>query len=611
MQTQKGFSILTGIIIVLAIIAVILFGGIFAYQYFAPKSQAPTTNVQPNPSAQNFNTQTEPSSNNNSANTTTDYQLFAKIPQGEDILTPQIKYVDDGIVNSGTYNGYHRIIALQISGEMGRAINYFVFVTQDYKKFYLDPSLLKNLNYKSSLDKNKVVGEVSGVPLNHPESITLGNFILERQDYYSTETFEGYSVAKNSNKLTSNVPGLKFYDQQTQEPFQSGGDTDFSSGVTKLVAVDQFGLIFSYFLVSKENYARQVQFNKSDNLWHENPFYLNTDFSPSMVSYSSYGSPIPGGCGGSSSIGYVLKNISINDLISVGTTQSGTKLYTFADKNSSLNQEEYKRKIKDVYEAGYEGAQAAAEKMNNATEPSHSDYVAQNPILIVQDPWNRFVAFGEWQYKIPGGCGKPVIYFYPDNLTEVKLSFRMPVYFTTDIPTYKNGWDVLANPDGTIRDLQPQFTDCSKINTQSFGSEYAVDACKNNAYPYLYWAGQVDNIYPQVNTGWVVARENLTSFIDQKLTIIGLNEKERVDMISYWVPELTAKDAPYYRISFFQTADMNNFAPMNIFPAPDTVIRVFLDWSPLAENNISIQSETLNHIDRHGFTVVEWGGLKQ
>jgi hypothetical protein len=56
---------------------------------------------------------------------------------------------------------------------------------------------------------------------------------------------------------------------------------------------------------------------------------------------------------------------------------------------------------------------------------------------------------------------------------------------------------------------------------------------------------------------------------------------------------------------------MNKFAPMNISPIPDTLIRVFLDWTPLAENDLNIQSETLTHIDRKGFTVVEWGGLKQ
>ncbi len=95
------------------------------------------------------------------------------------------------------------------------------------------------------------------------------------------------------------------------------------------------------------------------------------------------------------------------------------------------------------------------------------------------------------------------------------------------------------------------------------------------------------------------------------MTLIGLNAKEKSDMLSYWVPELIAKNAPYYRLSFFQTADMNAFVPMTITPKPDTLIRVFLDWSALSDNSLKIEPQNLRHIDRTGFTAVEWGGLKQ
>jgi len=47
---QKGISTLVGIIIIIAV-AIIAFGGVFAYEYFA-KSQTPTINVQPTPNFQ-------------------------------------------------------------------------------------------------------------------------------------------------------------------------------------------------------------------------------------------------------------------------------------------------------------------------------------------------------------------------------------------------------------------------------------------------------------------------------------------------------------------------------------------------------------------------------
>jgi hypothetical protein len=539
--------------------------------------------------------------------TNTDYKLL-KPSQTDNV--PPTKYIDDGVVDSGTYAGYHRVVMLQITGEMYSGVSYLVFITQDYKKFYFDSDLsLNSPNSLPAFDQTKVLGNVSDISLNHPAAISLGNFVLVRQNSYSASTFDDFTIGDNPAELSSNTSGLRFFANQS-----NNAQNNYIFGTTQLKAIDKYGLIFNYNLVSQENYLRQQAHISTD--YFENPFYQSIDFSPSFSAYTSYDIPIPGGCGGISSSGYVLKNITADDITPIGTTLSGTQLYTLVDVNHPLNQAEYKAKITNTYETS-DSSYAAdrkteAEKLNNGvSEPSYAEYVAKNPIIIFRDQWNRFIAVGEFQYQLMGGCGKPVVYLYPKTPTEVKVVLEKPTRFTVDIPTYKNGWDVTANPDGLLKDLQSQDTDCSAINTQVFGSEYAGDACKNNAYPYLYWAGQVDNFYPQADTGWVVAKENLSSFIDQKLTIIGLNEKERADMLSYWVPELTAKNTPYYRISFFQTADMNKFAPMNIIPKPNTLIRVFLDWAPLANNNVNIQPESLTHIDREGFTAVEWGGLKQ
>lgn len=52
---QKGISTLTGIII-LVIVALVLFGGVLAYQYYAAKSQIQNPNVQSNPNVSNTQT---------------------------------------------------------------------------------------------------------------------------------------------------------------------------------------------------------------------------------------------------------------------------------------------------------------------------------------------------------------------------------------------------------------------------------------------------------------------------------------------------------------------------------------------------------------------------
>jgi hypothetical protein len=286
-------------------------------------------------------------------------------------------------------------------------------------------------------------------------------------------------------------------------------------------------------------------------------------------------------------------------------TKSGVQLYTFKNPNDSINEDEYKQKITFAVSLGSPRSTTAS--------TTFEQYVKQNPVLIFEDPWGRWIGIGEIDYPIvTGGCGKPVIYLYPPKPTEVTVKFTTPMQLTTDIPTYANGWDVLANPDGELIDLQPNLTNCDSIDSTVSGSEYAQIACKQNDYPYLYWAGQASRQYPTPTGGWIVPQGNISDFLNQKLTKIGLTDKEKSDMMDYWVPELLAKNAPYYRISFFQTEQLNQFIPMQVTPNPDTVIRVFLDWSPLSSMPaVQPQPQVLNHINRPGFTLVEWGGLKQ
>jgi hypothetical protein len=71
-----------------------------------------------------------------------------------------MKYIDDGVIDSGTYVGYHRVFGLQISGEMSPSVSYYAFITQDYKKFYFDTDI-KYPNGQPDFDTTRVVGNVS------------------------------------------------------------------------------------------------------------------------------------------------------------------------------------------------------------------------------------------------------------------------------------------------------------------------------------------------------------------------------------------------------------------------------------------------------------------
>ena len=176
----------------------------------------------------------------------------------------------------------------------------------------------------------------------------------------------------------------------------------------------------------------------------------------------------------------------------------------------------------------------------------------------------------------------------------------------------KNGWKVFANPNGELKDLN-KFKECNDYEVNVFGHEYAKGACEKNAYPYLYWSGdRMGYSYETPNEGWYVAKRDLGSFMKHKLGELGLSHGESYDMREYWIPYLTKKNAPFYRISFLQTEEVNSLFPISVSPRPDTSIRIFIHWEALSGKPESeIPPQTLYKTDRKGFTLVEWGGLKK
>lgn len=587
------------------------------------------------------------------------------------------RYYQAGQFTSGKYQGYTRIImVLQNWGQRGYAVYelitkdqkdyYFVYQNGDFTQSQVSDS--RDPTY--GLDQSKIKGKINlsdSLPSVFPLNSQLGLYRHEIQvqgkdtgklDDLKNPVFE-YNLVTDLSGLTqlkSPNPNLKIYfksklDDQYLKYMSEDQKKDFSilsnyvEGSTEVLVTDQTGLIASYdqaYLAGipiyeesvknyekseKENNIKQQEYDAkraelekkgiTDTSSLGNYPFGNVPYprrpslrldSKQLTSvyplFNQYDVAIPQACATDVST-YLLKNISQDDLIEVGTFK-GRKINSFKDKNHPLNKLAYKNKTDIPEGKDYD------EFRKNL--PDYNTYSSKYPHLIFQDYWDRWVLLGEWDLKLAiGGCGKPVIYLYPLKPTEVSISFDKPVIFDNDIPKYNNGWNVLAYPDSTITDLQPQSTDCNQINSEMFGSEYTKDACLKNSYPYIYWSGQsLGGDYPTISDGWIVARDRLDSFLNEKLTEIGLNSKEKADMLSYWLVEMKNKNAPYYKISFLQSKDMNKIIPMTIYPKPDTLFRIFLDWLPLNKKPpFNIQPQYLDKVNRTGFTVVEWGGLKR
>ena len=193
---------------------------------------------------------------------------------------------------------------------------------------------------------------------------------------------------------------------------------------------------------------------------------------------------------------------------------------------------------------------------------------------------------------------KPVVYVYPEE--ERGLTMTIDVKGTLDMvypaperqvqteEGTRASWTVMASPDGTLSDAS------------------------GRTYPYLFWDGPVRQESPQ--QGFVVAREDAVPFLEEKLALLGLIDKESADFITYWAPRIRANE--YTFVSF----DASSYAQQVTYSftdeagapvEPDTFIRVFVTIRA-ADANEEVTPQVFGPTPtRTGFTVVEWGGTEE
>ena len=176
---------------------------------------------------------------------------------------------------------------------------------------------------------------------------------------------------------------------------------------------------------------------------------------------------------------------------------------------------------------------------------------------------------------------KPVIYLYPETETRVTVKLDLPGELTCAYPAYDGGWVVTAAPDGTLTDEHGQ------------------------TYNYLYWEGEVANGF-DFSKGFCVAGSDTAAFLEDALDRLGLTRREANEFLVYWLPRM--QDNPYNLIVFQQEAYTQS-AKLTVSPRPDSVLRVFMAWKPLARP-VDVPAQILPGFERRGFTLVEWGGAE-
>ena len=182
-----------------------------------------------------------------------------------------------------------------------------------------------------------------------------------------------------------------------------------------------------------------------------------------------------------------------------------------------------------------------------------------------------------------GGYAKPVLYLYPKkDKTKVTVSFKDSTKLTTTYPKFKNKWVVVANKNGDLHD-------------------------KDGKYYYgLYWE-EDGSTKVDFTKGYYVTKDNAISFLEDKLKVIGLNDRERNEFIMYWLPilEKNKKSIVYFE----QTKERQSFNKLNIEPKPDSLLRIAIHVKKVDKKPKNLTAQKLDHFERKGFTAVEWGGV--
>ncbi|MCX6810379.1 MAG: hypothetical protein NTY30_01410 [Candidatus Berkelbacteria bacterium] len=269
------------------------------------------------------------------------------------------------------------------------------------------------------------------------------------------------------------------------------------------------------------------------------------------------------GCGGAGgSFPIVLDTESLKTKTEVGSA-SGSKVYTVS-ADSTLAEFAYQIYLMD----GMTGKASKATMM------------ADLGLIVLQDGYGNWEGYLNDKYAPAVECGKPVIYLYPTKSEQV--SVKVGADITKSDPAYNSGWKVVASPSGLLT------TD-------------------NGLRDSLFWEGTGWGQYPAITSGTVVESAKVSETITSQLGAMGLNAKEIADFKDFWMAKMPT--TPYTRLTWLTTEQMNTLAPLAVSPKPDTMIRVFLDFSGQQTSATNLVPQVLPHYQRNGFTLVEWGGL--
>jgi hypothetical protein len=454
--------------------------------------------------------------------------------------------------------GENKIIMANGPGVVGGNIVYLYEKSPKNEVVYIShPSdtAVYNSDYQSelpqySVETIKLASDIHYDSLSVPDKITIdkkGNFVSSSNYSFLGEV---YSAPKSTYQSNVKETEIKKLGRSTLYKYES---TSYDTG---LVSV-------SYFIKSPINTRIEMEFDPLDLSLKKYKWqfgYANSTDSLHAVTR---------GCGTMSASVTRSDEITDADVIVAGKSAKGLTVYGIKDKNNTLLQKalsEYNQFV--TYDS-------------NLKQYTADEFIKEHGLVLYKDTDNQWLVYVRGELAPAGGCAKPVVYLYPRVSQWVNVRVGADVKISDPLYDSIHGWRAYAQPNGQLT-----------VNGSSYSS--------------LFWEGPGYGRYPEVNEGTVVKKRDAIKTIEAQLLQQGLNDNEISDFVDYWKDKLPNK--PYIRLTWFDTQQMDELAPLYISPKPDTAIRVFLDSSGL-DSPIDLPKQKLHFTARNGFTVVEWGGL--
>lgn len=252
---------------------------------------------------------------------------------------------------------------------------------------------------------------------------------------------------------------------------------------------------------------------------------------------------------------------TLDHVTSTKTDEDGKFKFTISDKDSSIYM--FKMNYDEVVIYNY-------------------DFKSQHKVEI---------AFYTYYREEIDEVEKPVIYLYNKKEIQTNIELKPKGKLSFTYPQYKDSWNVTVSSEGI------------KHN--------------NKIYPYLFWeAEQNDMNFIQNNTeleGYAIKTDTATSFLENRVRQLGLNEIEATDFITYWGPRMVQKD--YALVQFLVDDDYTtHIADIELSPKPKTSRRIFMLFygseTDYDFNKIDLKRPSIKEFKRKGFTLIEWGGTE-